>query len=220
MHRDTDGNADRHDDQADAEYRINLADDLVDGNERRDKVVAENNCQPDSGLCERSADAFLGEKLHDQAGRADCEDGTDHDEKHDREDTHDGLHDRAKVDADDFGDRSAVVPLGKHAGKEVMNRTGENRSEGDPQENDRTPLSALHGAEDRAEAGNVQQLDHEELPCGKHNIVDAVVDGYRRGLPVIRCKCRVNKFAVRKVTHNQYCETDQKAYHTIAPFVY
>ncbi len=203
MSRDTNRDTNRHDDQADTEYRVDLTDDLVDGNERRDEVVAEDDGQPDRRLSERAGDTFLGEQLHDQACRADCEDGTNHDQQNDREDTHDGLHDRAKVDADDLGDRSAVVALGEHACKVVMHRTCKDGSESDPQENDRAPLSTLHGAEDRAKACDVQQLDHEELPGGKNDIVNTVVDGHSRGLPVVRRKRCIDKFAVGKVTHNK-----------------
>ena len=111
VHRDADADADSHPDKTDTEYRVNTADDLVDGNKCSDEVINKNDGQPYSCLSERSCHALLREELDQKACRAYCKYSTDHDQKHDRENTHDRLHDRTKVDANDLRDRRTVVSL-------------------------------------------------------------------------------------------------------------
>ena len=94
-----------------------------------------------------------------------------------------------------------------------MNGTGEDGAEGDPQEDDGAPESALQGTEDGAEAGNVQKLDHEQLPLGQNDVVHAVVDLDGRGLPVIGAKGILHDLAVDEVPADQQRKTDQKAKH-------
>ena len=191
--RDTKADTYRHDDQDNTEDRIDLADDLIDGDKGRDEVVDQDDCQPGRGLREHAGYALLSEQLDQKASRSDCEHGTNHDQKDNREYTHDVVHDRPKVNTGNLGDRCAVVSLGQHAGEIVMNGTGKNSTECDPQEHDRSPQSTLHGTEDRAEAGDVQQLYQEQLPCGHDNIVNAIIDRDCRGFTVIRSECIVYK---------------------------
>ena len=69
-----------------------------------------------------------------QTGRADRKDRTDHNEQHHAEHAHDVLHCAAQIDTGDLGDGSAFVTLAHHTGEIVVNRTGEDGAEGDPQE--------------------------------------------------------------------------------------
>ena len=94
-----------------------------------------------------------------------------------------------------------------------MNSTCENGTKGDPKENDRSPQRALHGTEDRAQAGDVQQLYQEQLPLRKYYEVDAIVDRDCRCLTVVRSKSVVNDFAVSKVSAYNDSKTDNKTYH-------
>ena len=98
-----------------------------------------------------------------------------------------------------------------------MDRTGEDGAEGDPQENDGAPQSALKRAEDRAKAGNVQKLDHKELPLRQDNIVHTVVDLDGRGLTVIGAEGVLNDLAVDEVAADQQCQTQEKANHLYSP---
>ena len=83
-----------------------------------------------------------------------------------------------------------------------MDAAGEDGAEGDPQEHHRPPQRALHGAEDGAQARNVQQLDQEQLPLGHHNVVNTVVDADGGRFPVIRPKGVVDYFAVSQVANH------------------
>ena len=217
--RKADRNTDCHGDQAEAEDRIDTADDRVDGNEGRDEVVDQDDGKPYGGGSERAADTLLGKKLDQQACGTYCENGTDHDQKNNCKYTHDGLHCRAKVDADDLGNGSAVVTLGKHTCEIVVNSTCENGTKGDPKENDRSPQRALHGTEDRAQAGDVQQLYQEQLPLRKHHEVDAVVDRHCRGLTVIRREGIINDLAVCEVSAQDDSKTENKANHNNLLFI-
>ena len=98
-----------------------------------------------------------------------------------------------------------------------MDRTGEDGAEGDPQENDGAPQSALKCAEDRTKAGNVQKLDHKELPFRQDNIVHTVVDLDGRGLTVIRPEGVFDDLTVDKIAADQQCQTQQKANHLYSP---
>ena len=100
-----------------------------------------------------------------------------------------------------------------------MNTAGKDSSEGNPEEYDRSPQRTLHGAEDRAKAGDVEELNQKELPLGKYNKVDAVIDGDSRCLAVIGCKSVVDHFGVGQITKHDEAETDNKTDHNISlPF--
>ncbi len=71
---------------------------------------------------------------------------------------------------------------------------GKNGAECDPQEYDRAPEGALQGTEDRAKAGDVQQLDQKQLPLGHHNVVNAIVNTNCRRFTIIRAKGFVYNF--------------------------
>ena len=84
-----------------------------------------------------------------------------------------------------------------------MNATGKDRTKGDPKEYDRAPESTLKCAEDRAEAGNVKQLNQEKLPLRHDNVVNAVIDRNGRCLTIIRAEGVIDKFAVGEVSANK-----------------
>ena len=89
---DTKDNAHSHDDQADAEHRVDLTDDGINGDKGCDEVVHQNDDQPEQQRSEHAGSAALAAQLHDQAGRAHGEHGAHHDQQHHREHTHDVLH--------------------------------------------------------------------------------------------------------------------------------
>ena len=200
---DTDDNADRHDDQAHAEQRIDLADDFVDRNKGCDEVVRQNNDQPEQRGRENAGNTVVLAQRNDQAGRADCEYRADHDQQDDREHAHNVLHRVAEVFAGDLRDGRAVVSLTDHAGEIVVYAAGKDGAEGDPQKYDRAPERALKCAEDRAEAGNVQQLNQKELPLRHNDVVHAVIDAYRRSLAVIRAEGFVYDLTISKIAGDQ-----------------
>ena len=217
MSKDTNGNAHSHDDQADTENRVNLTDDLINGQESGDEVIDQNQNQPEQRLRKHAACTGVLAQGHDQACGANGEHSTNHNQQHNAEHTHNILHHTAKVDAGDLRDGSAVVTLAHHAGKEVMHSTGKNGAESDPQEYHRSPQSTLQCAENGAKAGNIQQLYQKQLPLRHHHIVNAIVDFNGRGFTVVRAKCFFNHFTVCKVANDQNCQTQEKTEHIQIP---
>ena len=208
---DTQAYADGHDDQADAEDGVDLADQLVDGQEGGDEVVDQDQDQPEH-LAAQNAGGIGAQQLQ-QASGANSKHGADHDQQNHGEHTHYVLHGLAQVDAGDFGDGDAVIPLGQHTGEIVVDAAGKDGAEGDPQEHDGPPQGTAQGAEDGAEARDVKQLDHEQLPLGQDHVVHAVVDAHGGGFTVVRAEGIFYDFAVEEVTRDQDCQAEQKANH-------
>ena len=205
---DAHGHAHGHDDQADAEHGVDLTDDLVDGHESGNEIVHQDHSQPEQLVGEDAAAAAVGEQQLDQAGGANGEHGAHHDQQHNAEHAHDVLHGAAQIDAGDLGDRGTLVTHAEHTGEVIVDSTGENGAEGDPQEHNRTPQRAAQGTENGAETGDVQQLDHKQLPLGQNHVVHAVVDLDGGRLTVIGPEGPIHQGAVDEVTADQQCQTE------------
>ena len=210
---DTHGHTNSHDNQADAEHGIDLTDDLINGQEGGDEVVHKDQHQPEQLVGEDTGAAAVGEQELDQTSRAHGEHGTDHDQQHNAEHTHDILHGAAQVDAGDLGDRGALVTLAEHTGEVIVDSTGENGTESDPQEHNRTPQSAAQSAKDGTQASNVQQLDHEQLPLGQNHVVHAVIDLDSGSLTVIGPEGPIHQGAIGEIAADQQCQANEKANH-------
>ena len=93
--KDAKDNADGHDDQADAKDGVDLADDRIDGDKGCNKVVHQNDDEPEQQRGEHAGSTALMAQLHDQACGTYREHGANHDEQNDGEHAHDVLHHRA-----------------------------------------------------------------------------------------------------------------------------
>ena len=204
---DTKDNAHSHDDQADAEQGVDLTDDGINGDKGCDEVVHQNDDQPEQSGGQQTGHTAVLAQGNDQACGADCEHGTDHDQQHHREHTHDVLHHGAQITAGDLSDGSAVVALAHHAGEVVMYAAGKDGAEGDPQEHHGTPQSTLQCTKDGAQTCNVQQLDEEQLPLGHHNVVNAIVDAHSRSFAVVRSERVVHDLTIDKVADDKERQT-------------
>ena len=111
------------------------------------------------------------------------------------------------------GDRGALVTLAEHTGEVIVDSTGENGTEGDPQEHNRTPQSTAQSAEDGTQASNVQQLDHEQLPLGQNHVVHAVIDLDSGSLTVIGPEGPIHQGAIGEIAADQQCQANEKANH-------
>ena len=208
----------RHHNQRNTENRIDLSDDLVDGDKGRDEVVDQDHCQPEGRIDQDAGlHAGIGEQRLQKACRADREDRAGHNQKDDTEDTHDVLHHRTEQSSGYLGDRRTVLTLGHHPGQIIVYAAGKDGSEGNPEEDNRSPHRTGDGAEDRSQTGNIQQLYQKQLPGRHDNIVHTIVDRNRRGLTVIRRECVVHKLAVREIPGDQDHQTKQKAKHNVFP---
>ena len=108
-----------------------------------------------------------------------------------------------EVLAGNLCDGGTVVSLADHAGEIIVYAAGKNGTECNPQEYNRTPEGALQGTEDRAKAGDVQQLHQKQLPPRHDNVVNAIVNANCRRFPVIRAKGFVYNFTISKIAGDQ-----------------
>ena len=191
--------AERHDDEAGAEQRIETSDQRVNRQQRREEVIEQHARQH-----VLDGDA---RELRDEAGRACHEDGTDEHEQHDGEHAHDEEHHRPHVVADDLGDALAILAQRDHAGQVVMHAASEDGTKDDPEIDARAPDGAAEGTEDRAEACDVQELDHEDLPCRQRDVVDAVVMTNGRRGPVRRAEDMLDDLAIGEIAYDECTES-------------
>ncbi len=162
-----------HEEESEAEERVEVADQFVDGEEGGQDVIEE-----DAGCPERGVEVLRGEGA-EEVGRSADEDGDHHHEEHACEDAHHDLDLLAELRTDDFGERFAAEPQGDHARHEVVDGSGEDSAEHNPEERGGAVHNAHYSAEDRADAGDVEKLDKVDFPGRHRHIVDAV--GHCRG---------------------------------------
>ena len=195
--RDAAQHAEGHDNQDDAEDGIQLADQLVDGKQRRQHIIDQDDRDPELLIQGR------GGQPRDQRRRAVDEYRSRQDQKHDGEHAHHPFGRAAQIDAGELGDGIAPVAAGDHAGHIIVHRAAQDRAEYDPQEHHRAEAGAHQRAEDRPRAGDVQKLHQKGLPGLHGHAVDAVIDGDGRGLPVIGGENPFHDPAVHGISNHQ-----------------
>ena len=99
--------AERHNDETDSKEWIEPRDDLVNRQERRHRIVEEDNAEPRKH--------FLPRELGEQHRRTRHKDDTDENEQDNGEDTHDLQHDVPQILADDLGETLTVLTERDHA---------------------------------------------------------------------------------------------------------
>ena len=191
-HEHATGNAEGHDNEADAEEGIETGNDFIHRKKGGQEIVEENDKEPGEYL--------PAGKFGKEHGRAGHEYGSDQNQKDDGEETHNGEHGMTHMAAYDFGNTVAVFPDGHHAGEIVMDAAGKNGAQHDPEIYGGAPESAAQSTEDGAQACNVQELDEENLPGRKGHIVYAVIMNERRRFSVGRSEELIHNSAVNKIT--------------------
>lgn len=171
------GNTQSHDDQADTENGVETGNNFINRKKSGQEIVNKNNQKPGENLPAR--------KLGKKHGRAGHEYGTYQYQKDNGEETHNGEHGVSHVAAYDFRNTVAVFPDGHHAGEVIMDAAGKNSTQHNPEIYRRPPESTAQGAENRAKACNVQELDEKYLPRGKRHVVNTVIV-YEGRCPAVR----------------------------------
>ena len=108
-------------------------------------------------------------------GGAVHEHGSHENQEEEQKHGHYGLHGPAEVMAGEIIYRDSSVFHRNHSGDVVVDRTGEDAAEHNPQIARRAEFGTHDGTEYRAGAGDVQELDHEHFPGGHGHIVQTVV---------------------------------------------
>ena len=80
-----------------------------------------------------------------------------------------------------------------------MYRSGKDASKHNPQIGSRAELGAHDGTEDGACARNVKKLNHENLPSGKNDVIDAISLFYSRGQTVVGSKNTLYELAIDQI---------------------
>ena len=141
---------------------------------------------------------------------------THEDHQADREDAHELFGAFAQVAPHRLGKALAVVTQRDDSRHEIVHRTHEDAAEGDPQEGYGAVSRSQHGPEDRAQAGNVEQLDQKDPPARQGNVIHTVVKTFARSF------CRGVDFdqffqiaAINKIRTDKQCQADKKGNHCI-----
>ena len=199
-----------HENQRHGEEGIDLADDLVDGEHRGDDVVDEDHARPDQ---ESAVGAVSGEVLQDH-GRAVHEHGAHQHQQQDAEAQHHGLGALPEILPDQVRQARSAVAQRQHPAEVVVHGAAEDAAQHDPQVGRRAELGAHDGAEDGPRSRDVQELDHEHLPGGKGNVVDAVGLGDGRRLPGgVRPENALHELAVEQVSEDERDDADEEGNH-------
>ena len=201
-----------HGHQRHAEDRVDAADDLVDGQQRGDKVVDQDDPDP-CGTGDARRD------LVKQLRGAEHEDRTHQHEQQHREDTHELAHAAAEIAPDNLGNAQSVVAYEHHARKIVVHGPHEDAAEGDPQKGHGTEAGAEDGSEDRARTGNVEQLDQENPPARQRHVIHAVIKPSAGcfGSGVGPCN-PLQITPIGKIGRDKQGQTDQESNHFRASF--
>ena len=84
-----------------------------------------------------------------------------------------------------------------------MGSTGKDTAQHYPQIGHRTELGSHDGPEDGACSSDVQELYHENLPVGKHDIVYTVSLGHGWCYTVVRTEHTLHETSIEQITQKQ-----------------
>ena len=190
-----------HEEHGESEDGVELADNLVDGQQGGDDVVGEDEAHP----------TYCGPaEVFEHEGGAIDEDDADHHEQEDGEDEHHALGGGAQVGAYELGEVGAIVAYGEHAGEIVVDGAGEDAAEDNPKVGYGTIPCSHDGSKDGACARNVEELNHEDFPGGHDDVVDTVGMSHGRGRTVVRREDTLHELAIEQVAYNKRDERECK----------
>ena len=203
----------RHEDQSKGEHRIYPADDLVDRQQRGNDVIDKDDDDPETVLADGIHHKCRFPDAAQDLGRAEHEHGTYHHQQEDREDQHHRLRGLAEIGSDEFRQVGAAMPDRQHARQIVVYGTREDTAEHNPEIGRRAELGAHDRTENRTRPGNIQELDHENLPRGQHDIVYPIGFGDSRRGPVVGPEHTFNESTVKKIAGHQGRQGKDKRNH-------
>ena len=128
---------------------------------------------------------------------------THHDEQQHGEDKHHILGGLAQIFTDELRQTDTAIAHRQHAGKVVVRGSCKDAAEDNPQIGDRAELGTHDGTEDGTRTGNVQELNHKDLPVGKDNIVNTIGLGNSRSDAIVRGYYFLNEAPIEHITKQQ-----------------
>ena len=129
--------------------------------------------------------------------------GSHHDEQQDREDQRHVLSGLTQILTNHLRQAGTIVSHGQHTTQIVMGSTRKDTPKHNPKISHRTELGTHDSTKDRACTGNVQKLNHKNLPVGKYHKVQSVrfCDGWRR--TVIRSEHPFHKASIEQIAQDK-----------------
>ena len=191
--------------ETDTENRVQLADDLVDGEQRRQEIVDQNhtvqNCTsgPPAVNKDQPRQAYHKQRLPSPAELL--------------RRSQDHRHDRFQVFTHDLRDGRAVVAPGKHAGEVIVDAAGENGAQHNPDVRPRPPQRSAERAENGGQDPRCS-IAEPEMPGWWTWAQSPNCPPWRRqgsagcpgGIPAPQ-SCR------KEITGNQQYKSSKKRYH-------
>ena len=188
----------RHENHGNGKQRVYLAYNLIDREHRGDDVINEDYAAPDVN----PGETFATDIAKNQSRRIN-KNGSNHHQQEDTKDKHHALGALTEIMSYEFWLPRTIVAHRKHSREIVVNGSGKDTSEHNPQIGRRAELRSHDGSEDRSGAGDVQKLNHEYLPAGKHNEVDSVVYPYGRSLAVVGRENLLNQLSIEHIAKHK-----------------
>ena len=159
--------ADGHEEEERAEDGVHATDNGVDGQHGGEEVIKQDDAAPEG-------DGEIRHEAVEHTGRALGEHDADEQQQHDADEAHGPVGDGAEVTPDEFRQVGSAVLQRHESGEEVVHGSGKDAPEDDPEQRRRAEEGAGQSSEHRAEAGDVEQLDKEDLPGRQRHVVHAV----------------------------------------------
>ena len=163
-----------HDEQGDAEEGVDASYHLVDGEQRGQDVVGKDDACPHEGC---APFAPTGGHGAEECGRRGDEDGSDQYHEDEGEEQDDDVCGAAQFGVYQFGQACSVFSERQHTAHVVVYGSAEDAAEDDPKVGGGAEEYALNGTEDGACAGDVEELDEIDFPCGHGDVVNPILLG-------------------------------------------
>ena len=141
-----------------------------------------------------------------------------HDEQKHGEHQHQRPRGLAQIVTNKLGQSGTVVTHREHTCEIIMDGTCEDTTEHDPQIGGRTELGTHDGTEDGTRACDVKELDHENLPIWKYNVIKPVGFCYSGRHTVIRSEDTLHKASIEQITQHKSNQAQQKCNHFLSVF--
>ena len=193
-----------HHQQCNGKQRIDPADDFVDGQQCGNHIVGKNGYNPPDGSVITSPHI-----LEDERWAID-EHSTHHHQQEHSEHQHHYARTVTQVLADERRQVGSIMTKRQHTTHEVVHRSGKDAAQHNPQVGRRAEPHAHDGTENRARSRNVQELNHEHLPCGQRHKVHTVGEANSGGLAVIGTHHALHDGTVNEVAHHKGNKADNK----------
>ena len=199
-----------HEQQRNGKNGINLADELIYGQQGGHQIVGEDDTHPKHD----GATAAVSGNVSQDESRAVHEHRSHQQQEDDGEYQHHLFGTVTQILAHQFREAHSSVAHRKHTAHIIVHGAGKDAAQNNPQVAGRAKLGAHDGAENGTGSGNVQELNHEHLPVGHGNVIHPIRLHNGRCLAGrIRAEGMIYEGSVKEIAQNQGYDADKKGNH-------